>query len=297
MDVHRASQLVAEGADYQGLAVRVRAGGLYRVRHGAYSTTLPRDAVERHRGLVDGTWPLFGGGSVLSHASAGIEYGLPVPEPDLLRVQLTRPSGGHGRVGPCVHVHYAPLSEAEIVEINGRPVTSLERTAADLSRCAFYDRSVSVLDAALYLGASADEIRRVLGSQRRWHGVPVARRALAFADGRAESVGESISRVQIVQSGLPMPELQYAVFSASGRWLARSDFAWPAFRVIGEFDGRVKYRGPAESVADVVMAEKAREQAIQGAGWTVVRWGWRDLQGQGDFVARLRRALIAGDLR
>lgn len=297
MDVRRASQLVAEGADYQGLAVRVRAGQLHRVRHGAYSTTLPLDAIDRHQGLVDGTWPLFGGGSVLSHASAGIVYGLPVPESDLLRVHLTRPAGGHGRVGPCVHVHYAPLSEAEIVEIGGRPNTSLERTAADLARCAFYDRSVSVLDAALHLGASAEEIRRVLRSQRRWHGVPVARRALAFADGRSESVGESISRVQIVQCGLPMPELQYAVFSPSGRWLARSDFAWPAFRVIGEFDGRIKYRGTSEAVADVVMAEKAREQAIRDARWTVVRWSWQDLQGQGDFVARLRRALIAGGLR
>jgi hypothetical protein len=296
MDVRRASQLVAEGADYQRLAMRVRAGGLYRVRHGAYSISLPLDAIERHQGLVDGTWPLFGGGSVLSHASAGIGYGLPVPEADLLRVQLTRPTGGHGRVGPCVHVHYAPLCELEIVEINGRPVTSLERTAADLARCAFYDRSVSVLDAALHLGANAEEIRRVLGSQRRWHGVPVARRALAFADGRAESVGESISRVQIVGYGLPMPELQYAVFSPAGRWLARCDFAWPTFGVIGEFDGRIKYLGPAEAVADVVMAEKAREQAIHDAGWTVVRWGWQDLQGQGDFVARLRRALIAGGL-
>ena len=110
-------------------------------------------------------------------------------------------------------------------------------------------------------------------------------------------MGESISRVQIVQCGLPAPELQYAVFSSVGRWLARTDFAWPAFRVIGEFDGRIKYRGTTDSVADVVMAEKAREQAIQDAGWSVVRWGWQDLQGQGDFVARLRRALIAGGLR
>jgi len=297
MDVRRASQLVAEGADYQGLAKQARAGGLHRVRHGAYSTALPLDAVERHRGAIDGTWPLFGDRSVLSHASAGVVHGLPVRESELTLVHLTRPAGGHGRVGSCVHVHYAPLSDPEIVQINGHRVTSLERTAADLARCAPYERSVAVVDAALHLGADAEEIGRVLRAQRRWHGVPVARCALAFADGRAESVGESISRVQIVQCGLPAPELQYAVFSSVGRWLARTDFAWPAFRVIGEFDGRIKYRGTTDSVADVVMAEKAREQAIQDAGWSVVRWGWQDLQGQGDFVARLRRALIAGGLR
>jgi hypothetical protein len=70
-------------------------------------------------------------------------------------------------------------------------------------------------------------------------GVPVARRVVAFADGRSESVGESRSRVAIAAAGLPPPELQWSMRLDHG--MAYTDFAWPELRTVGEFDGRVKY--------------------------------------------------------
>ena len=57
----------------------------------------------------------------------------------------------------------------------------------------------------------------------------------AFADGRAESVGETRSRVAIQRAGLPPPVLQYAVIGT------RTDFCWTDRRTVGEFDGKVKY--------------------------------------------------------
>lgn len=264
------------------------------MRHGAYAVEAATNALDRHRALVAGTWPLLGEEAVLGNATAAVWHGLPVWDSLLSVVHVVRPVGGHGRVGPNLHAHFAPLSAAEKVQMDGLRLTSLERTAVDLARALSYDRAVAVLDSALHLGALPGELARAVLASRRQHGVGTAREALAFADGRSESVGESISRVRIAQLGLPAPELQFAIHDHNGIWLARSDFAWPGCGVIGEFDGRVKYRGAPDEVAAVVMAEKAREQAIRDAGWSVVRWNWHDLADPSALGRRLRGALVVG---
>jgi hypothetical protein len=116
--------------------------------------------------------------------------------------------------------------------------------------------------------------------------VATARAAVEFADGRSESVGESLSRVRMADAGLPPPELQLNVFGALGDWLARPDFCWEELGVLGEFDGRVKYLGTREEVARAVMQEKRREARLREMGWVVVRWEWADL---GDLPALRRR--------
>lgn len=298
MEVRRAGELTGNGLGYQNLARQVRTGELTRVRHGAYAAAQqPADEVERHRALISGTWPLIGKDAVLSHESAAVIHGLPIAERGLGPVQLTRAVGGHGRVQRNIRVHFGSLEPHDVTEVDGLRLTCLERTAVDLARASGYERAVAVLDAALHQGASGELIEEILSHQRRWRGIATARRASAFADGRAESVGESFSRVRMAQAWLPAPELQYAVFSRSGAWLARCDFAWPDFRLIGEFDGRIKYIGSPQQVAATVVAEKAREQAIRDAGWVVVRWGWTDLSGPSLFIGPLSRALQAAGFR
>lgn len=69
-----------------------------------------------------------------------------------------------------------------------------------------------------------------------------ARQAIAFADARTESVGESRSRVAMHEAGLPAPDFQIEVRSGvTGAQVARSDFGWHERRTVGEFDGFVKY--------------------------------------------------------
>jgi hypothetical protein len=79
--------------------------------------------------------------------------------------------------------------------------------------------------------------------------------------------------------GLPAPELQYEVFDNDGRLVGRTDFAWPAYRLFGEFDGQGKYLRnlkPGQSVADVVLAEKQREDRIRElTRWSFVRVTWQ----------------------
>lgn len=79
--------------------------------------------------------------------------------------------------------------------------------------------------------------------------------------------------------GLPAPTLQFGVRDAHGL-AGTSDFAWPEFRLLGEFDGKVKYtRGmarPGENVEDIVVREKLREDRMRATGRGMVRWLWSD---------------------
>lgn len=280
MDVVRAKDLMAQGASEQQLTRLVRTGRLERVRHGAYAGERGNDSAARHRQLVEGTWPLLGERAVLSHATAGLLHGLPVWDELLTRVSITRAEGGHGRVGSQLRVRCTPLDPDQVVEVDGFRMTNLERTAIDLARCLDYERAVAVLDAALRAGADRSVLVAVVEAAHGFRGVGTARTALDFADRRAESVGESFSRVRLAAAGLPAPELQVDIFDEDGNWVARSDFGWLERGVLGEFDGTVKYVGPDAQVTRAVLREKHREANMRDLGWALARWGSRDLAGR-----------------
>ncbi|MGV8908728.1 MAG: hypothetical protein ACOH1Y_07080 [Propionicimonas sp.] len=267
-----------------------RAGTLSRIRYGAYSERAELEARAAHRQLIDGTWPLLGENAVLSHGSAAAIHGLPLWGSLLQRVTITRSSGGHGEKGRYLHVLKSPLAPQEVTLVKDRQVTSIERTAVDVARSLRYEQAVAVLDAALHAGANPGLLEEIVRSSAGRKGVRTARVALLFADGRSESVGESISRVRMAEVGLPAPDLQFDVINQYGVWVARSDFHWKGRRVVGEFDGRIKYDGSRSEVADAVMAEKSREQAIRDAGWWFVRWGWDDLSDRAAFRRRILQA-------
>jgi hypothetical protein len=287
-------EITATGVDSQALEALQRQGRIARIRHGAYSENVESDARAAHRQLIDGTWPLLGDHAVLSHGSAAVVHDLPLWGSLIGRVTITRASGGHGARGRYLHVWRAPLADAEVTEKDGYRVTSLERTAFDVARSLPYEKAVAVLDAALHKGADGGMLGAIVHASGGRKGVRTARAALAFADGRAESVGESISRVRMAEVGLPAPSLQFVVLNRFGFFVARTDFCWPDRRVVGEFDGRVKYRhATADALADVVMEEKRREQAIRDAGWWVVRWTWSDLDDGAAFRRRILQAFAS----
>jgi hypothetical protein len=201
---------------------------------------------------------------------------------------------GRGRV---LHLHATPLDAEETIELNGLQVTSLARTVVDCARTYPYEKAVAIGDAALGIGLPQEELARSLERARYRTGMPHARRVVTFIDGRAESVGESKSRIVLSGLGLPMPQPQLDIFDGNGRRVARTDFGWEGLRTVGEFDGKVKYgrlRRPGEESEDAVFREKLREDRIRDLGWEVVRWTWSDLQQPQVFADRLRRAFGRG---
>lgn len=81
----------------------------------------------------------------------------------------------------------------------------------------------------------------------------------------------------MLRIGAPMPMLQHEFFDAMGS-IGFVDFWWPECTVVGEFDGRGKYRRDeytgGRPIEEIVFAEKERENRLRALGLGVVRWDW-----------------------
>jgi hypothetical protein len=177
---------------------------------------------------------------------------------------------------------------APSTERDGLGVTTLARTVVDVARKGGFGQAVAMADAALHgqeptehrterASLSLAELSAELAGLDRAPGTAKARGVLGFADGSAESPGESISRAGMHLLGLPPPITQVAFVDSLGL-IGIVDFWWPEFGLIGEFDGVGKYlrdEFTAErSPAAIVMEEKRREDRLRALGHTVTRWGW-----------------------
>jgi hypothetical protein len=291
-------ELLAAGLSDDELARLCRSGGLSRVRRGAYvdaDDRRLRAREARHALATHAALRQLPPGAVASHASSAVLRGLPVWGIPLDRVHVTRDgtAGGHRR--RTLHVHVAPLDTDEVTTVDGLAATTVARTLADLAREEPFEQAVAVVDAALRRHlVTRERLFRAIERAPRRHGVRAARRALAFADGAAESVGESRSRVLMDRARVPTPVLQWEVPAL--QWLGRWDFGWPELRTVGEFDGRFAYGrrlGAGQYPREVLFAARRRADAARGAGFCVVRWGWADLDDFDDVVERLHTAFTA----
>ena len=268
-----------------------RSGEWTRVRRGAYvDGRLPTSAVARHALLIAATVGSLRRPAVISHQSAAVLLGLPVWGAPLDRVHITRcPPASSQAVGP-LRCHVARLREDEITSVGGFRVTDVGRTTLDLARSLPFEEAVVTLDAAQHEGLLPRElIEQRLFDIAGTRGSRHAARVIRFSDGRSASVGESRSRVVLADLRLAPSALQYEITTSTGSFVARTDFAWEEDRIVGEFDGRIKYDQllrPGETSADAVYAEKLREDALRDEGLGVVRWGWTDL---GNFTATAER--------
>jgi hypothetical protein len=287
--------LRSQGYDGRDLRRMKRDGGLIPVRRGAYIRDRPaeRTCADEHRELILATMPQLHDGAVVSHASAAVLHGLPTwPQAiDLVHVTRNRSSGGNRR--SIVQVHAAPLPHDQVTVIGGLTVTSLALTVLDLCRTVPIEQAVAAGDRPLASGLEREVLEDCLAQMTRWPGVRQARRAITLLDSRSESPGESLSRIRLLEDGLPAPDLQQDIFDESGHFVARVDLCWKEQRTIGEFDGKIKYgrlRKPGQSLEDAIFAEKLREDALRDLGWQIVRWIWADLYRRGVIRDRVLRA-------
>jgi hypothetical protein len=292
------ADLLADGWSTREIIQLSRTGALERIRRGAYDPAPAADLgqVEQHRRLIAATVRQTTAYGVVSHMSAAVLHGLPTWRKDLVRVHLTRDQSGGGKVRRYLHLHVAPLPEADVTVVAGQRGTTVARTVVDLLRTLPMERGVPIGDAALRAGLSPDELAAVATRCAGWPGLRSARRAIAFLDPRSESVGESYSRVVMVRAGMPVPTPQYEVWDGQV-FVGRADFGWEELRTLGEFDGKMKYTDlvkPDQTAADVVYAEKCREDALRDLGWQVVRWSWADLKDPVALRWRLERAFKRG---
>jgi hypothetical protein len=287
--------LVRGGSSDSEIRVAKADGSITPLRRGAFvPTTTLKDLRPEDRHLLNIRAHLAAATSalVVSHQSAAVVHGFAMFAPELTKVHFTVDRESGGRTTKTRHVHANLLTEADVTEVDGIPVTSADRTVADLLRVLPFEAGVCVGDAALRAGSATvggvEEALARSGSR----GMVKARRTLAFCDARSESVGESRTRVLLHRAKMPAPHLQIEVRNKRGRVIARLDFGY-AIGVALEFDGKVKYTKhvkPGQEPGDVVFAEKTREDEVRRIGWVVLRVTWYDLDHPAEFLVRLQEA-------
>ena len=302
------SDLLDDGYTERGLARAIEAGTIRRVRRGWY---VPTDAWTslwpegRHLLEVLAVSKNARGELTFSHASAAVVHGLPLYRLVPTRVHaVTGTHRCHSSMG--VARHERPLTTEEIALVGGLHVTSLDRTAFDLAGALPIEAAVSAVDAALRavlvtghdydtgrVAEWRDAMADRLAAQRGSRGVRQARAVIAFADGRAQLPGESVSRLQLQRLGIRVTDLQVRV-PAPHRGAHYPDFELGDVGAFGEFDGEEKYLDAAmrsgRTIDQVLLEEKRREDWIRGTtGKRVVRWGERDIAS----AARLGRRLAS----
>jgi hypothetical protein len=274
----------ARRAGYEHSEIRaLRSTGRWvALRRGVYTTAEDLAEADRNgrRFRVDCLAVLLGldrPSAVVSHASAARLRGLPVRRDPATPIRLTDPI--QWRRGQGYLMSAAALPAADVDSAGPIRLTSVARTLIDCAREWPLDAAVVAMDAALLAGmTTATALEEAVAGAHHWPGAPRATRAVAWADGRAESPLETRGRLHILGSGFPPPELQVEIRSATG--LVGVVDAWfdgPAVAI--EFDGRVKYTDPwrGRSPERVLWEEKRREDELRALDIRVVRIADADL--------------------
>lgn len=225
---------------------------------------------------------------VFSHESAALLWGLPIAGrwPDAVDLADVRGTTPRSRGG--IRWHRGAIDPEDVVRIGGLWVTGLERTLLDIARSREFASAVPALDHGTHPriilpgGVRAPgAVKARLLERIEAEGVRRASRrasvAISFSDARADSPGESISRVNIHRLGFPPPDLQVAFERPDGgRDIV--DFDWPEQGMFGEFDGFGKYVRQefthGRSMEQVLWEEKLREDRVRMHRPRGARWGW-----------------------
>jgi hypothetical protein len=270
-----------------------------RIRQGAYTFTdlwTATDEIEKHLAAARAVARRLAPRVALSHTSAALDHELVVWGAGLSMVHITRLDGASGRTEAGVVHHEGFSVESDVVERDGYLVMKPARAALETCSLVHTEAAVAILDAGLHRKRfDGEEVEAAFALMREWPRTLHLQFAVPFADGRAESVGESRSRYLCHRYRLPAPELQGPVYDDDGELIGVSDFQWKQQRLLGEFDGKIKYGRllkPGEEPGEVVFREKVREDAMRRVtGCAMVRLIWSDLNRGPETAARIRRLM------
>lgn len=291
----RTADLIRTGVDPRA---GVGSGRICRVRRGGYADVGDWEEAssrQRYLAFLEATSRGLAHEPLLTHVSAAAVWDLPILGfwPQLLTETVS------GRMARSTRYtrRYRREAMPRAVRHEGWLVTPPARTVLDVAATEGFASGLMAADDALRreLCTPADlaaELER-LDTPR---GLRVARAVVEHADGRAEWPGESLSRARMIESGIPVPELQVDFYDDDGVFLGRADFYWREYDVIGEFDGRIKYGralvGDEQMSGEVAWRERQREKSLGRVVTDLVRWTWSEALGTHPMVLKLRDAGI-----
>jgi very-short-patch-repair endonuclease len=259
-------QLYALGLSSSAVGDRVSAGRLHRIHRGVYAVGYPRLSRE---GLWLAAVLACGQAAVLSHRSAA----------ELWRIMPTgRGQAGHRGVadGPVdvtvageggrmqrqgIRIHRSiTLSVAGSTIRAGIPVTNPARTLEDLRRVLPSRQFARALREAEFLA------------------LPIGK---AFEPDRTRTDLEGLLLAVVRRHRLPQPEVNMRI----DRYVV--DFLWRPQRLIVEVDGWQAHR-----MRSAFEEDRARDARLKILGFEVLRFTWRQIEGDAGTVAQTIRELL-----
>ena len=273
------------GETDRSIACAVREGALVRLRRGFYAPAdiyatantagkhvlHARAAIASQRGRV-----------ALTGVSAAALHGFDIYDTSLDMVHLVRLDNGSTRTeAGIVHHGSRRAIDDELGLYEGVLASVPARAVWEVACRSSLEGGVVTADSALHqmpaLKEALDEMHERFAL---FPGSVKGRTVIRLTDGRSDSPGESVTRVQYYRYGIPMPDLQFDVFDDRGVLIGTADFYWDDFRHLGEFDGKIKYQKllrPGESPSDCVFREKRREDAMRADLRGMSRFVWFDV--------------------
>ncbi len=259
---------VAEAAALGLSAQQLRSPRLVAPVWGVRSDSDPESLIGRCLALATA----LQNGFAFSHLTATLLHNLPIsyamgadPMIHVLRRAL---DGSTRRPGVTGH---RGLDLRTVVPVGGLPVTGLADTWVDLGELIGPGMPVGLDDlvilgdaVALRLG-SVEPLREALERRVRPRGKLTLLEALEWIRFGSESAGETRTRLLVVRSGLPEPELNQPIVTSERVWLGRPDLMWRKERVLIEYQGAEFHTSDEDRARD-----DRRHSGFRDDGWAVV---------------------------
>jgi hypothetical protein len=192
---------------------------------------------------------------------------------------------GERRRQPGLTIRMDRLSDDEVVEVGGLPVTTPSRTAFDMGRYQRRASALARLDALMRVAPFAcDDVESLMRRYGPVRGICQLRDLLPLVDAGAASPKESWLRLLLIDGGLPAPETQIPIFEG-GVPVAYLDMGYRDIKLAFEYDGDQHRSDRRQYVRDV-----RRLPMIERHGWEVIRVIAEDRQAE--VLWRAREAFL-----
>lgn len=256
------AQLLAADLSASAIARRLRAGDLCSVVPGVYRAAgtpltpelrLSATVLRVPSAVITGRWAAWW------HDIAG-----PTSDP----VMIIVPAGGFQPSWPGLTVRRRALDRADRTTRRGLPVTTRARAVLD---CAGRPDAEEIRDRALQRGTTILSLETALNRMAPGYGTTAARRLVEPARKGGVSPPERDLRRALTRE--PDSRWRCGVRVLAGGWECWLDLAVEEIRLAVEVDGwTVHSRGTAYD------EDRARQNALVAAGWTVLRYTPRRLR-------------------
>lgn len=228
--------------------------------------------------------------SVLSYLTAADRWEVPV-QPDG-RIHITRFDRVAFTRHPMIKVHRTLLVPSAVTDRGGLTITTRTETILDCLGWLPVAKARSLLDRSFQQHwLTPSDIQRRLDEQSGRWGNRQLDRLKRECDPKAESEAERRGQRLLRRGGITGWIANFPILLCGEAF--RIDIAFPELKIAIEIDGWAFHRSKERKERD-----ERKANALAQAGWTLLKFGWDDVQGEGEYflssiasVLQLRTAM------